>query len=765
MAPAKQNPDTMFTCNYCTCKYAHKGSLNNHVKNKHKEETEAKQNYDVTKSIVEDILSNVLTRDIPKTKLTLTKKDLTQMFDEVAESYEAMKAIEKDSCEICGKTLEFLETIDVHMKNHHAMTSDDNPSEDLSKKLTCKGCDKNIWTNNYKDETIKRKNECISQLGERLRKMSVEKRTLALKLKMMKSSTEIDNVSKGMEHTRSNGNKYKCKQCPFNTNVIALIGRHIIQKHSNKNICKHCDKTFSFKDTLRRHIKHKHQIQIVDESGKVVGIKLNCGECKNKDEVLKHKEAELDKKEKHIRKVTPKSNELKKAKEEIELARTTIADNVKLINRLIIERDTQKARADIVSNQTGIQEEQEIEVETEEIPELPEKKCKRCSYSTRSLEDLRKHMEEVHKIGVACPICNKTFVFMSDMKKHKRIVHDHATHNCNVCKAVFQTKKGMTDHRQTRCRTPATAASQTNEVSGAELKCHYCEYKTSNQDQFISHMAYHSNTTKYTCMTCREEFNDKSNLINHQVTIHRTCSYCKTSFQTFEQIEKHICPKHAFLTIPEQRRRLRRMNTECTSGQHCEHKRKGRCWFKHSLVTNNNQHEGQENQSWCKYQDRCDRRQICSYKHYDDIGQGELAGPGVQAGQGAQAGQGGLAGQGGQAGQGGVAGQQGHGGQGGPAGQAGQGEQAAPSQDAYVRQPPMEWLPRLQCHKCSYQTNSQNELIYHFETRHQQESFQCDNCPNTFKNSESLVTHIVVTHTGKQRQNVGFLNASFQENF
>ena len=131
-----------------------------------------------------------------------------------------------------------------------------------------------------------------SARGQAALKMSKEKRTLVLKQRLRKSTKHMDEVSKGVEDASNKGNKYKCKQCPFNTNVIALIGRHIIQKHSNKNVCKHCDKTFSFRDTLRRHIKHKHQIKIIDENGKIVGKRLNCAECKNKDEEIKHKEAE-----------------------------------------------------------------------------------------------------------------------------------------------------------------------------------------------------------------------------------------------------------------------------------------------------------------------------------------------------------------------------------------------------------------------------------------------------------------------------------------
>ena len=189
-------------------------------------------------------------------------------------------------------------------------------------------------------------------------------------------------------------------------------------------------------------------------------------------------------------------------------------------------------------------------------------------------------MEDIHKVGVKCLTCDKRFVFLSDMQKH-RIVHNNAPHSCTVCGANFQTKKGLTDHRQKRCRTRVSEERQTAEVNVAELQCHHCEYKTSNQDTFINHMTGHK--SKFVCNACKEEFVEKSTLINHQVTKHRNCSYCKFPFQTLEESHNHICNMHPTISVHEQKRRLQRMNTECSSGQYCEYKRRGKCWFKHTV--------------------------------------------------------------------------------------------------------------------------------------------------------------------------------------
>ena len=75
-----------------------------------------------------------------------------------------------------------------------------------------------------------------------------------------------------------------------------------------------------------------------------------------------------------------------------------------------------------------------------------------------------------------------------------------------------------------------------------------------------------------------------------------------------------------------------------------------------------------------------------------------------------------------------------------------------PSWTQATHQPVEEWLPRLKCQKCRYETNTQNELVHHIETKHNQANIKCDNCPQTFLNSESLVTHIGQKHTRYQQQ-------------
>ena len=85
-------------------------------------------------------------------------------------------------------------------------------------------------------------------------------------------------------------------------------------------------------------------------------------------------------------------------------------------------------------------------------------------------------------------------------------------------------------------------------------------------------------------------------------------------------------------------------------------------------------------------------------------------------------------------------------------------EVTQPGLNTAAHQAPVEWLPRMKCNKCRYETNNQNEFIYHIERNHQQPNVKCDKCPQSFRNSEALVLHIVQAHTSNQQRERNLLN-------
>ena len=64
----------------------------------------------------------------------------------------------------------------------------------------------------------------------------------------------------------------------------------------------------------------------------------------------------------------------------------------------------------------------------------------------------------------------------------------------------------------------------------------------------------------------------------------------------------------------------------------------------------------------------------------------------------------------------------------------------------------MHQSPRFKCTKCSFESSTQNELIYHMDTNHQPPMMKCVKCPQSFEHSEALVAHLVQSHTEYNQQ-------------
>ena len=139
------------------------------------------------------------------------------------------------------------------------------------------------------------------------------------------------------------------------------------------------------------------------------------------------------------------------------------------------------------------------------------------------------------------------------------------------------------------------------------------------------------NTSKDKCDSCGSEFDNKENLIKHIVDNHTvmgthviqrhickicnvevhgeeaknnhncrkptsTCSFCKQSFYSQEARVNHICDQHAYKSVAEQLRALKRKTIECTHGIDCYRARLGKCWFKHTQPIQVFPHGGQGHQ-------------------------------------------------------------------------------------------------------------------------------------------------------------------------
>ena len=66
----------------------------------------------------------------------------------------------------------------------------------------------------------------------------------------------------------------------------------------------------------------------------------------------------------------------------------------------------------------------------------------------------------------------------------------------------------------------------------------------------------------------------------------------------------------------------------------------------------------------------------------------------------------------------------------------------------------VEWLPKLKCQHCVFETIIQHEFVNHIETIHQQPNFKCEYCDTYFSNNQTLLSHSIEIHTNYPQQEV-----------
>ena len=122
----------------------------------------------------------------------------------------------------------------------------------------------------------------------------------------------------------------------------------------------------------------------------------------------------------------------------------------------------------------------------------------------------------------------------------------------------------------------------------------------------------------------RNENSGVNRLILSQVNcLNWKCSFCGKGFEGKEVRDNHSCNENPFRTVQHQNSRVYNSQEECKRGVHCWYLKEGRCWYKHAQGVERPAQTQETNRStrranmWCAYQDKCSRRETCTFKHMD----------------------------------------------------------------------------------------------------------------------------------------------------
>ncbi|XP_063836765.1 zinc finger protein 25-like [Ostrinia nubilalis] len=206
--------------------------------------------------------------------------------------------------------------------------------------------------------------------------------------------------------------------------------------------------------------------------------------------------------------------------------------------------------------------------------DISDLQCTICSKSIQSLNDLKKHLTEVHG--------KKMYLELSD-----RVIPFKVKENsfqCQLCGNLYETFGAIERHMNTHYRNYVCEECDSGFVSKQRLRihgyhmhsrrtkqypCEVCQKQFPSQKKRKIHVeTVHENVKKYKCNRCPERFNEYFRRHKHMVLVHGVapleykCNICEKSFERPYALSIHmrthiqqkdiyceICPYRCFTNV------------------------------------------------------------------------------------------------------------------------------------------------------------------------------------------------------------------------
>ncbi|XP_057700977.1 zinc finger and BTB domain-containing protein 40 isoform X1 [Corythoichthys intestinalis] len=200
--------------------------------------------------------------------------------------------------------------------------------------------------------------------------------------------------------------------------------------------------------------------------------------------------------------------------------------------------------------------------------------CPHCPAKLVSQRAFKGHLAEAHpdaavdkkKKKVACDLCGRTFAHPSGLIYHKRTEHfDEKPYACETCGAKFPATSSLKNHMRLhtgekpyQCKhcdmsfaVAAALAYHTKKKhsEGKMYVCQYCKAVFAQSIELTRHVRTHTGDKPYVCRECGKGHSQASGLTTHLQTSHNmlqplNCQKCCLSFQTLDEMQKHIEELH-----------------------------------------------------------------------------------------------------------------------------------------------------------------------------------------------------------------------------
>ena len=283
----------------------------------------------------------------------------------------------------------------------------------------------------------------------------------------------------------------------------------------------------------------------------------NCRECNLKDEVIRNKNAVIEKKEKEINAEGKRITELKK---HTESQRKVVNDMKHNYEKAIEEANELRSKSedqdDIIKH---LKEQCGAEDDEEEVEEVP----------------VARNLMNRNQSGHMCVVCNQRFVSNGGLEQH--IKDKHTEFKCNYCEKDFRTKREMDVHMD-HCA----------ELGMAAVECDKCHKKLVRWG-----------SKKHNCQVPQKQI---------------SCTVCQRIFSNRGELKKHIADEHREQSDKSSIVCRHYRNGNCYNGVSCEYSHVGH--VKNTSQNNQNDKFIQKG-TMCRHGEGCSwlAKGICGFFH------------------------------------------------------------------------------------------------------------------------------------------------------
>uniref|UniRef100_A0A3Q3K3X5 C2H2-type domain-containing protein n=1 Tax=Monopterus albus TaxID=43700 RepID=A0A3Q3K3X5_MONAL len=178
-------------------------------------------------------------------------------------------------------------------------------------------------------------------------------------------------------------------------------------------------------------------------------------------------------------------------------------------------------------------------------------KCEECDYSSVYKKDVIRHSavhskEKKRKTELApkasefpCLVCHRVYPMQKRLTQHMKTHSSEKPHMCDKCGKSFKKRYTFKMHLLTHIQS----------VGDSKFKCEFCDYTCDNKKLLLNHQLSHTNDRPFKCDYCKYSTSKEEFLVSHLAIKHTgekpfSCDLCHFMTKHRKNLRQHVQCRH-----------------------------------------------------------------------------------------------------------------------------------------------------------------------------------------------------------------------------